>query len=1066
MLALVMLTAFTAKAQDIVLASTASSDKSYFNVSSTDPLDFSNQGGTKTVLVETNLVVKPRSEASWLSAVIENGVLKVTADANTGKSVREGEVLLPALDGNAKTLKVRQLGTDPAFFIKENEISVSGKAPDIVLNIVSNAELTFTSSDWIKSGDVVWESGDKAYVIATVGLEKMADRTGEVNVQLKGDDASMQTVTVKHTFEGYPSFIVMSDIHFGHNDAKSRVTTSLSNLYEQNPDADLLIVNGDLTQNGNASQYEEMLSVMNDETLVPSEVKRVFVMGNHEWFTSENALDNYEKTGCSLNGYFAVKGYPFIYIGLSGSGNEDYSDESMEFLANSLKDASVKYAGKPIFVFTHIPAYGTTHGSSSYDGGWGSHEIYDALKDYPQVIHFCGHTHYSLQEQRALWQGAFTSIDEGTNDYTEIQPGIDYEGIHPYRVDDVQEGVVVTVEDESNVNIRRFDSRRGEEILPAWDIAAPYDGTNMIYAENTDSIAPVFQNTEVQAEEMEKGSRNIIFKQAKDEENVVLYYNVRIYNEAGDSVSCKRICSRFYLGSEMPEQLNVSFSDLPLDQTFYAAVTAVDPFGNESEPIQSETFDFKDYVPAEGTTLPVADLFDLSIDNNGNVTDASPLKNTVVVSSTAPVLGYDKEYNLNNLKFSDNNYQFYRVDYADNESIINAFSNAFTLETFFNLNTVAGDRCIFSSQDAGGAGFEVIEGKLQFYCHVGGSYQCVECSGTLKPNQRYHAVATYSKEDGVVKLYLDGYLSGSKLVSGDFGFPNEGAWWLAIGGDASTDKNYAQYPMDGMIMAARMYSKAVSRDEDYVMYKSFADLYNPSEAEDTTAAAEAPKADLFDLTFGENGAVTIDTDVEGLTVETGSTTPATYYNETYKRWFAKFSGSSEYEYYSVPYADNQIMLSAMESDFSLETFGMVTSTSGDQGWLSSTQIGGISIEMDAAVICIWACYNGTYIKVATDVTIETGKYYHIVAVIDGEAGEIRAYINGRLAGKRDYAGVFTFPQDNGKYFCVGGDATGNGGCAEFLMKGEIGVARMYSSALTFSQIKKLYQDIQNGVGKE
>ena len=94
------------------------------------------------------------------------------------------------------------------------------------------------------------------------------------------------------------------------------------------------------------------------------------------------------------------------------------------------------------------------------------------------------------------------------------------------------------------------------------------------------------------------------------------------------------------------------------------------------------------------------------------------------------------------------------------------------------------------------------------------------------------------------------------------------------------------------------------------------------------------------------------------------------------------------------------------------------------------------------------------------------KYYHIVAVIDGEAGEIRAYINGRLAGKRDYAGVFTFPQGNGKYFCVGGDATSDGGCAEFQMKGEIGVARMYSSALTFSQIKKLYQDIQNGVGKE
>ncbi len=270
---------------------------------------------------------------------------------------------------------------------------------------------------------------------------------------------------------------------------------------------------------------------------------------------------------------------------------------------------------------------------------------------------------------------------------------------------------------------------------------------------------------------------------------------------------------------------------------------------------------------------PVADLFDLSIADNGTVSDVSPLGNQVVVSSTAPVLGYDKEYNLNTLQFYANNYQFYRVDYADNDAIKNAFSNAFTMEAFFSVNIVSEDRCVFSSQNAGGVGFEIDDSKLYFYCHVGGSYQVVEIGGTLKPNQRYHAVATYSKEDGEIKLYLDGYLSASKKVSGDFGFPDENAMWLAIGGDASSDPNYAQYPLDGSVMAARMYSKAVSRDEDYLMYKYFADLYTPSqeEAEDTTTAAEAPTADVFDLTFGENGAVSISTEIDGLNVETGNT---------------------------------------------------------------------------------------------------------------------------------------------------------------------------------------------------
>ncbi len=122
--------------------------------------------------------------------------------------------------------------------------------------------------------------------------------------------------------------------------------------------------------------------------------------------------------------------------------------------------------------------------------------------------------------------------------------------------------------------------------------------------------------------------------------------------------------------------------------------------------------------------------------------------------------------------------------------------------------------------------------------------------------------------------------------------------------------------------------------------------------------------------------------------------------------------------------------------------------------------------MDAAIITIWARYNDAYVKVATDETIEVGKYYHIVTVVDGSVGEIRVYINGRLAGKREFGGVFNLPGGNAQYFCVGGDASYNGDHAEYLMKGEIGVARMYGSALTFPQIKKLYQDIQNGVGKE
>ena len=1056
-LAFAVLATLTAKAQDIVLASVANQGSSSLTLSSANPLDFTAAGGTKAIGIKTNLKVKPRSESTWLSAETSGDSVKVKAEAYGGKQPREGIVVLPALDGNTQTIKVRQLGSEPAFFVNKQEVDINGKAPNIILGIVSNAELSFTSSDWIESGNVVWQNGDVQYTVKTTALKTPGNREGEINIQLKGDETSRRTVSVKHVFEGFTSFIVMSDIHFGSGDAKTRVTQSLSNLYAENSGVDALIVNGDLTQNGNASQYSEMLNVMNDENIVPSEVKRVFVMGNHEWYTSEDAMKNYEATGTPHKGYFSIKGYPFVYIGLSGSGNEDYSDESIAFLENSLKDATVRYAGKPIFVFTHIPAYGTTHGSSEEDGGWGSRKIYNTLRNFPQVIHFCGHTHYSVRDARALWQGDFTSIDDGTNDYTEIQPGIDYEGIHPYRVNDVQEGLIVSVEDENNVNVRRMDSRRNEEVLPQWNFSAPYDKTNMPYATVTDKDAPYFDDAEVKAEEMQKGARNIVFNQAQDDDNVVLYYNVRIFDENGDSVASQRICSRFYLGSEMPTQLNVTFTNLPLEKELHASVTAVDPYGNESEPVESGTFSFSEYQPAEGTTLPKADLLDLKISDDGEVSDVSEMGNTVTMSGFAPVLAYDKEYGLNSLLFENRTDQFYYVDYAGNDEIKGAFASAFTFETFFDCNTVGNDMCMMSSQNSGGAGLEIEPSNfLVFYCHVGGSYRTVNSGIKIKPGDRYHAVATYSKNDGKIKLYVNGYPAGSTDVSGEFGFPDEGAQWIAIGGDASSNKTSAQFPFDGQVMAARMYSKAVSRDEVYLMYRTFADRYH-SVSEDTTTAEVAPVADLFDVEFGENGAVT-DKSPQQIAITTGKTVPQTYYNETYNRWTAKFTGKDNQEYYGVPYADNMAIMSAMESDFTLEVFTMLNDATADQCVVSSQQQGGFGIE-PAGTIDVWGRYGNEYSHLYSNVNVEAGKFYHIVAVADAGETEMRVYINGQPAGKRSVTGMFSFPQGNAKYFCIGGDASYDGDHAEFLLNGEIVLTRMYSKALKLSDAKKLYKDI-------
>ena len=100
-------------------------------------------------------------------------------------------------------------------------------------------------------------------------------------------------------------------------------------------------------------------------------------MGNHEWYTSDGngSMNNYNSLGQDHNKYFDIKGYPFIYIGLSGGSEDNYSNESISFLKESLKDAALHYKGKPIFVFQHIPPFGTVQGSRSDDGAWGSKKV-------------------------------------------------------------------------------------------------------------------------------------------------------------------------------------------------------------------------------------------------------------------------------------------------------------------------------------------------------------------------------------------------------------------------------------------------------------------------------------------------------------------------------------------------------------------------------------------------------------------------------------------------------------------------------------------------------------------
>lgn len=1053
---MLMLMVTTATAQNKVLAGMSVSNSTYLTfATSARSLNFTNEAGSTQMSFTTNTNVDAKVNASWVKVEIADGVATVSVEANTGDS-RETTIAIRALDGNYNEFSVRQLGSNPSFFVQEEAVKVNGQNVGFELNIITNSTVEFTLPEWVTAKNAPEGSGKYTFKVGE--MAKQGNRTANITVKIAGDESSAVEIPVTQVFEGYPSFIVMSDTHMRTDDATyNRIKNSLQNLSDIAGDYDAIIVNGDLTDAGAADQYAKFQTLFDSDEVIPDYVERHYVMGNHEWGAGTSAMTNYLALGHEHNKYFDIKGYPFIYIGMSGGGEQNYSQESYDFLAASLADAADKYEGKPIFVFTHIPVYGTTHGSTATDGGWGNKSLYDILKPYPQVMHFCGHTHFSLRDERALWQGDFTSIDDGSNFYCYLNPGIDYRGTTPEGTSNVQEGLVVTVEDATNVCVHRVDGYHGEEIEPAWNFAAPYDGSTFERVDYTGGEAPYFDDANIQYEEGAANEIVVTWNQASDDDDIVLYYKVNIRNDKDYIVGTTSICSSFYLGPDQPETITVSLQDIPFGNDMLVEVIAYDGYGNASEPAQSERFLFGTYEPDPDVVAPTDCLFDMAFNDDNEVYDRSGNSTIVVGGTDTPAVEFNEEFNLKGAVFTGVGREHLRVPFTD--AIREAIQNGFTFEVLFNITDLqTKDRVPMGAMDGGGTGYYINKGgTMDFYTHNG--KWVYGRMGTLKAGTFYHCVATYDAAEGVIKTYIDGYPACEFTMEGEQTLPaREAAEWVGIGCDATSDEGIGQDVLVGTVLIARMYPRAITRDEVYRLYEEIEN--NKSEAGEVyDPTVPVPTADLADIVFGENGAATDQSPVQTV-VRVGETTPETYYNETYKRWVAKFQNPSDnQEFYAIDYGTEGAIYDAMQGSFSLEVVAKLENPStGLPAIFSSQQGGGLGIE-PGNDIQIWGdSDNPTFGSIETGIFIDTNQYYHIIAVMDAENGEMRCYVDGEAAGSTP-VGTMNIPLGDAKYFCIGGDAAMDGTYREYPMQGEVVLARIYGHALNLSEAKALYNSI-------
>jgi Icc-related predicted phosphoesterase len=429
--------------------------------------------------------------------------------------------------------------------------------------------------------------------LTIVGIGSIS-RCKDTDNNLKGKE-NVDTIDTPEGQSGLPRFAVMSDIHFGGGVATERVARALKNLLS-NGRLDALFVVGDLADHGLATEYDELLAVYRNPANVPADLPVYYMMGNHD-HGQKNGKEIYmSKLGQPMNQYIEIKGYPFITISMTGSGSLDFNQEARTFLATHMDSASKKYPGKPIFVFMHIPPQNTCYGSSVSDG-WGTPVFLPTLNQYPQAVVFAGHSHWPIGDPRSIHQDAFTSVNDGSTYYSEIEGGTVNVGSHPERYGEVTEGIIVSLLENGNVEMERWDTRRKEEILPRWTVEAPHDGSMFTYKNRNGLPAPSFPVGATMTTTHGDESCTVTFPQASDND-VVHHYLIEIL-EGNNVVMSYGKFSQFYLNSEMPATLTATIPCLPDNKPLTAQVKAVDSYNNQSAAIIGSSFTLPPATPAD-----------------------------------------------------------------------------------------------------------------------------------------------------------------------------------------------------------------------------------------------------------------------------------------------------------------------------------------------------------------------------------------------------------------------------------------------------------------------------------
>lgn len=207
---------------------------------------------------------------------------------------------------------------------------------------------------------------------------------------------------------------------------KANLKAALELMKEQK--VDLLIHVGDFCEVASDFGYQTYLSVFNEVySDAASRPVTQYIMGNHDFWTEgshgypgykqnlfEKNLEQSPWTHLILNGFHFIAASPD-----SGDSSRAYTGRALNWLDEqiALAEKEAEKDGKPIFVITHQNPSATVYGS----GEWGDQSLKSLLDKYPQAVSISGHSHFSILDERSIYQDKFTAFTTQSIAYLEME---------------------------------------------------------------------------------------------------------------------------------------------------------------------------------------------------------------------------------------------------------------------------------------------------------------------------------------------------------------------------------------------------------------------------------------------------------------------------------------------------------------------------------------------------------------------------------------------------------------------------------------------------------------------